>query len=124
MEWDAVKPLVQKVLDAQRETMNGHPGGMARSIRVAGAGNSPAGDQAKPDRPHLAEMNDQTGPEQAALQQAIDDHAPAAQIRGLLDKSKASQKAKQARLESAQADLKAVLSTRQEALAYQSGLVN
>ena len=66
----------------------------------------------------------QASPEQEALQKAIDDNAPAAQIKDLLAKYKESQKAKQAKLEAAQADLKAVLTTKQEAQAYLLGLVN
>ena len=69
-------------------------------------------------------MFGQASPEQEALQKAIDDNAPAAQIKDLLAKYKAAQKVKQAKLEAAQADLKAVLTTKQEAQAYLLGLVN
>ena len=50
--------------------------------------------------------------------------APAAQIKDLLAKYKAVQKVKQAKLEAAQADLKAVLTVKQEAQATLLGLVN
>ena len=43
-------------------------------------------------------MFGQPSPEQEALQKALDDNAPAAQIKDLLAKYKASQKAKQAKL--------------------------
>ena len=80
------------------------------------------GDQAN-NRPRGG-MFGQTSPEQEALQKAIDDNAPAAQIKDLLAKYKATQKVKQAKLEAAQADLKAVLTTKQEAQAYLLQLVN
>jgi hypothetical protein len=63
-------------------------------------------------------------PEQEALQKALDDDAPAAQVKDLLAKYKASQKVKQAKLEAAQAELKAVLTSKQEAQAYLLQLVN
>ena len=69
-------------------------------------------------------MFGQTSPEQQALEKALEDNAPAAQIKDLLAKYKASQKTKQAKLEAAQADLKAILTSKQEAQAYLLGLVN
>jgi hypothetical protein len=65
----------------------------------------------------------QPNPEADALQKAIDDNAPSSQIKDLLAKYKTSQKAKQAKLEAAQANLKAVLTTKQEAQATLLGLV-
>jgi len=67
----------------------------------------------------------QPAPEPEALQKAIDDNAPASQIKDLLAKYKAVQKAKQSKLEAAQADLKKVLQPgKQEAEAVLLGLVN
>ena len=68
-------------------------------------------------------MFGQASPEQDALQKAIDDDAPAAQIKDLLAKYKASQQAKQKKLEDAQDALKSVLTSKQEAQAYLLGLV-
>jgi len=65
----------------------------------------------------------QTNPDEEALQKALDDDAPAAQIKDLLAKYKASAQAKQAKLEAAQDALKAVLTPKQEAQAYLLGLV-
>ena len=53
----------------------------------------------------------------------LDDDAPAAQIKDLLAKYKASQKAKQAKLEAAQDDLKAVLTVETGGAGYLLGLV-
>jgi len=114
-EWDAVKPLVLKVMDARRDVGFG---GMGRMF----GGRNRGGDQGGGNRG--GGIFGQTSPEQEALQKAIDDNAPAAQIKDLLAKYKATQKTKQAKLEAAQADLKAVLSTKQEAQAFLLQLVN
>jgi hypothetical protein len=111
-DWDAVKPLVQKVMDARRDVLSGQMRGMFGGGRNRGGQGGPGGG-----------MFGQTSPEQDALQKAIDDDAPTAQIKDLLAKYKEVQKAKQAKLEAAQDDLKAVLTTKQEAQAYLLGLV-
>jgi hypothetical protein len=113
-DWDAVKPLVQKVLDARRDIGFGNMGRMM-------GGRNRGGDQQGGGR---GGFGGPTSPEQDALQNALDDNAPAAQIKDLLAKYKSVQKAKQAKLEAAQTDLKAVLTTKQEAEAYLLGLVN
>jgi hypothetical protein len=114
-EWDAVKPLVQKVLDARRDVGFG---GMGRMM----GGRNRGGDQGGQGGGRGG-MFGQTSPEQEALQKALDDNAPASQIKDLLAKYKASQKTKQAKLEAAQDNLKAVLDSKQEAEAYLMGLV-
>lgn len=113
-EWAAVQPLVQNVFDARRDV--GFGGGM----RGMFGGRNRGGDQGGGNR---GGMFGQPSPEQEALQKAIDDNAPATQIKELLAKYKASQQVKQAKLETAQDALKAVLSTKQEAQAYMLGLV-
>ena len=87
VEWDAVKPLVQKVSEARRDVFSGQMRGMFGGGRNRGGnGGGPGG---------------QANPEQEALQKALDDNAPAAQIKDLLAKYKTSQKTKQAKLEAA-----------------------
>jgi hypothetical protein len=114
-EWAAVEPLVTKVVAAR---MDVGMGGMGRMFRPRnnnnGGGNNPG----------RGGFGGQTSPEQEALQNALDSNAPSAQIKDLLTKYKSSQKAKQAKLEAAQADLKKVLTTKQEAEAYLLQLVN
>jgi len=110
-EWSAVEPLVQKVSDARRESMMGMFGGGFRRGGQGGGGG-------------FGGQNVPTDPDREALQQAIDNNAPAAQVKTLLDKYRASVKAKQAKLEAAQADLKKVLSQKQEAAAVLAGLLN
>jgi hypothetical protein len=106
-EWSAVEPLVTKVMDARRDQMMAMFAGFRRGGQDNG-GNG--GGPADTDRD--------------ALKQAIDSGAPAAQIKTLLEKFRASQKAKEAKLEQAQADLKNVLSQKQEAAAVLAGLLN
>jgi hypothetical protein len=109
VEWDAVKPLVQKVTEAQMAARGGQMRGMFGGRNRGGNGGPGS----------MMPAN----PEYDALRKAIDDNAPAAQIKDLLAKYKASQKVKQAKLEAAQAELKAVLTTKQEAEATLLGLV-
>lgn len=118
-DWDAVKPLVQKVMEARMAV--GFGGG-----RMMGGGRNRGGQGGQAGQPQGGGRGGfgQTSPEQDALQKAIDDNAPSSQIKDLLAKYKTTQKAKQAKLEAAQADLKKVLTTKQEAQAYLAGLVN
>ena len=61
--------------------------------------------------------------EQQVLQKAVDESVPVAQLKDALAKYRAAHKVKQAALEAAQADLKNVLSVRQEAKAVILGLL-
>lgn len=107
-EWAAVEPLVTKVVAARFDV--GMGGGMRGMMGGRNRGGQGGG---------------QANPEQEALQKAIDDNAPSSQIKDLLAKYKTVQKAKQAKLETAQAALKAVLAPgKQEAEAVLLGLVN
>lgn len=118
-DWSAVQPLVQKVMDARRDVGGG--GGM----RGMFGGRNRGGDQAGGNnRQRGGGMFGQPSPEAEALQKALDDNAPAGQIKDLLAKYKTTQKAKQAKLEAAQADLQKVLTSKQEAQAVLLGLVN
>ena len=114
-DWSAVEPLVQKVMDARRDV------GGAGMGRMFGRGNR-GGGQGGPGGGRGG-MFGTPGPEEEALQKAIDDNAPSAQIKDALVKYKAAHKANQAKLEAAQAELKKVLSVKQEAQATLLGLV-
>lgn len=113
-DWSAVQPLVQKVMDARRDEMQG----MFRGFRGRRGGNDNGGGD------NNNRFGGQADPDRDALQQAVDSGAPAAQIKTLLDKYRASEKAKHAKLEQAQADLQKVLSQKQEAQAVLMGLLN
>ena len=118
VEWDAVKPLVQKVLDARRDV------GMGGGMRALFGGGNRGGDQAGGNnRTRGGGMFGSPSAEEEALSKALKDNAPAAQIKDLLAKHKASKAAKQAKLEAAQDNLKNVLTTKQEAQAYVLELV-
>jgi hypothetical protein len=106
-DWAAIQPLVQKVLDAR--TALGTPNIGMLFGRRGGGGRGPFG-----QTPSV---------EQQALQDAIDNNAPAAQIKDALDKYEASQKTKQAALTAAQEALRAVLSPKQEAQCTLMGLL-
>jgi hypothetical protein len=116
-DWNAVQPLIQKVTDARRDV--GAGGGMGRMFgRNRGGGGGNGGPGGGPGG-----FGPQPSPEAEALQKAIDDNAPSAQIKGALAKYEASQKAKQARLVQAQDDLRKVLTVKQEAQATLLGLL-
>ena len=117
-DWSAVEPLIQKVMDAQRNTRGS---GMGRMFgRSRGGNNSDQGG----NNNRGGGMFGQSSPEADALQKALDDNAPAGQIKTLLAKYKSSQKDKQAKLEAAQADLCKILTVKQEAQATLLGLLN
>ena len=100
-DWSAIQPLVQKVMEAQRAARG--PGMMRLFGRSSFFG--------------------QPSPEADALQKAVDDGAPVGQVKDLLARYQAAQKANQAKLEQAQADLRAVLTVKQEAAATLLGIL-
>jgi Spy/CpxP family protein refolding chaperone len=115
-DWNAVQPLFQKVMDARRDV--GFGGGMGRMFRNRNSNN---GDQAGTN--NRRNFGPQPSPDAEALQKAIDDNAPKAQIKAALAKYQASQKAKQAKLVQAQETLRKVLTPKQEAQATLLGLL-
>ena len=119
-EWKAMQPLVQKVMDARRDTF----GGMGRGM--FGRGGPRGGDNAQPPdqgQQRRGGFGGAPNPDADALQKAIDSKASKVEIKAALDKYVASRKAKQAALEQAQADLRKVLTSRQEAIATLNGLL-
>jgi len=117
-EWKAIQPLVQKVMDARMQAFSGMGrGGFGRGGR--GGGDNPPGDQGGQRRSGFG----QPSPEAEALQKAIDSKASSAEMKAALAKYVASRKAKQAELEKSQAELRKVLTPRQEAIASLNGLL-
>jgi hypothetical protein len=113
-DWKSkIEPLVSKVADAQRETFAGG-GGFGRGGGRGGGGGG--GNNAQGG-------NRQPNPEREALTKAIEDKAPADEIKAKLAKYRESRKAKEAALEKAQDDLRKALSPRQEAGAVLAGLL-
>ena len=119
-EWKAIEPLVQKVMDARRDTYERHgPRHVRARVRAAATMR-----QAPTRASSVAAVSFGTpSPEADALQKAIDSKASKAEMKAALEKYAASRKAKQAELEKAQADLRKVLTPRQEAIATLNGLL-
>jgi hypothetical protein len=108
-EWTAIKPLVQKVMEARMAGFAGMGRGMMGGR--GGPGGGPPG------------MFGQAMPEAEALQKAIDAKASKAEIKAALAKLVAARQAKQNELLQAQDNLRKVLTTRQEATATLNGLL-
>jgi hypothetical protein len=113
-EWSAVQPLVQKVMDTRRD-MGGFGGGFRRG---GGPGNQDNGGGNR-----RGGFGGEPSPEAEALQKAIDANAPTSQIKSALEKYRSSQKDKEAKFEQAQANLRKVLTSKQEAQAVLVGLL-
>ena len=112
-DWNAVQPLIQKVMDARRDVGSGM--GMRMMFRRPGGDNQ--------ERPRRGGFFGQPSPESEALQQAIENHVPDAQLQQTLERYRASMKQKEADLAKAQENLRKVLTIRQEAQATLMGLL-
>ncbi len=117
-DWSAVQPLVQKVLDTRQAV--GFPDMRRLMFGNRNRGNNGGGDRNR----RGGGMFGAPSPEQEALQTALDQDAPAGQVKDLLAKYEAAKKERQAKLAQAQADLRAVLSSKQEAQATLLGLLD
>jgi hypothetical protein len=121
-EWNAVKPLVEKVVEARREVPSGRGFGFfGRGARRGGDANN-QGDQGG-RRGNRGAFGGQPSPELEALQKAIESKASPEEIKAKLAKYRESRKDKEAKLAKAQDDLRKVLSVRQEANAVVIGLL-
>lgn len=116
-EWNVIQQRVQKVFDARRDV--GFGGGM-RMFRGRRGNNNDDNNNGGQRRGRFGNPS----PEQEALQQAIDNNAPSDQVKAALDKYRAAKKTKEAALQKAQSDLKAVLTPKQEAVAVLNGLLD
>jgi len=110
-EWNAVRPLVQKVFEAQREFIRG--AARSRAFRDNGNGTNAIVQVSA----HSAFFSSQPNQEAQALEQAIDDNASDAQIEAVLAQYQTAQRARKANLLKAQEDLRKALNPRQEAQA-------
>jgi len=103
------------VMDARRQAGNGGgPGGPGGPGGFGGRG-GPGGPGG---------FEGQAGDEQLALQQAVSNNSPVPQIKDALVKFRAARKARQALLEAAQDNLRAVLTVKQEAQAVLMGILS
>ncbi len=124
-EWKLISERVTAVSDARRATQS--IGGMAALFGRGGRGGAPGGAPADANagggQQRRGGFGGTPNPDMEALQKAIEDKAPAEQIKTLLAKVRESHKAADAKLEVAQSELKKVLSVRQEAVAVTLGLL-
>jgi len=108
-QWAAISPLITSVMDLRRATAagGGFPGGGGGGRRGGGGG-----------------RGGQANPEVDALRQALTDNMPDAEIKARLEHLREVRKQNETKLEKARADLLAVLTPRQEAIAVMVGLLN
>lgn len=117
-EWKAMEPLIQNVLDA-RMALGGGRGGFFRGGRRGGRGGGEPTAAGTTQRSRPGPSN----PAAEELQKAIEAKAPAGEIKAALAKYLDYRKSKQAELDRARDALRAVLTSRQEAIATLSGLL-
>lgn len=116
-EWKVISERVAKVSEMRRSTggMGGGPGGM-----MGFRGGPPGGGG---DRGPGPGRGGSGNPELSALQFAIRDKLPEAEIKSRLERVRDSRRDQEAKLAKAQEELRAVLSVRQEAIAVMFGLL-
>ena len=124
-EWALIGERINAVTEARQATVSdgGGVGGITGMAGMLGMGGRRGGGGGGGGG-GLRALLGTPSPESEALQQAIDANAPASQIKALIGKLQAARKAKLAKLAKAQEDLRAVLSTRQEAIAIMGGLLD
>ena len=126
-EWKLISERITAVSEARRAAQSG--GGMAALFGRGRAGGAAGGQGGAPADANAGGGQRRGGfggtpdPDQEALQKAITDKAPAEEIKAKLAKVRETRKAAEAKLEAAQAELKKVLSVRQEAVAVMFGLL-
>lgn len=126
-EWNAIEPKISKVYDAGRDVMASVMRGMrpARGNRGGGGGNGDdnGGQRQRQRGGGPGGFPGTPSPAAEALQKAVDDKAPSAEIKTKLKAVQDETKDRQAKLIAAQEDLRSVLTPRQEAIATLQGLL-
>jgi hypothetical protein len=115
-EWQVIETRLSKVMRVRMETMMG---GMGMGMFRRGGGPD-GGGAAGRGFPGFGQPN----PEAEALQKAIDGNVPSEQLKRALAQFRESRKLKQAQLEKAQAELRQVLSLKQEAVMVAAGMLD
>jgi hypothetical protein len=135
-EWKAIEGQINKVMDAQRDVMATRFSGFGRGGSRSGGGSSTSADSGSSSSSSSTDSGSsrrsrggsmfggEPSPEVEALRKAVDDKAPADEIKAKLAAVKKANKDQQKKLEQAQTDLRSVLSVRQEAVAVLNGLLN
>jgi hypothetical protein len=128
-EWSAIEPKVSAIFDARRDVdasrirgfMGGGRGGGRRN---GGGGNADENNNGGGQRRNRGGgFMGEPSAAVTALQKAVDDKAPAAEIKAKLKTVQEEFKSNQAKLTAAQEDLRSVLTPRQEAIATLRGLL-
>jgi hypothetical protein len=112
-QWAIISTRIQAVFDLRRANAPGGGFGGFGGQRQRGQGGQGGGG-----------FQRQPNPEADALRQALTDNMPDAEIKVRLDHLREVRKQNATKLEKAQADLLAVLTPRQEAMAVMAGLLN
>jgi hypothetical protein len=123
-EWKLISERISKVNDLRRNSAGAAFGGIAA---FAGRGSQTGGDRGSNNGGGGGDRGSRGGrggsPEITALQTAVRDKLPDAEIKARLDRVRETRKENEAKLAKAQEDLRAVLSLRQEATAVMFGLL-
>jgi hypothetical protein len=111
-EWNAMEPLLSKVVQAETESLIGGMGGMGMMRMFMGnrGGNIPG--------------LSQSDPEGEALQKLLDDGAPTRQVRDALARYNDARKRKADELTRNREQLRKILTPRQEAILVLTGLLD
>jgi hypothetical protein len=121
-EWKVIQPRIEKVMEARREVGFG---GMGRGFGMMGRpGGGPGAQGGDNQGDRRARFGGEADPDADALQKAIEGKASADEIKAKLTKLRESKKAKEAKLEAAQDELRKTLTVRQEATLVLMGTLN
>jgi hypothetical protein len=121
-EWTVISERLTKLVEVRR-TMPGAAGGPGAMLSGFRGPSGPAAGPEGGNRGTRGAVRPGGSPESEALQAAVTDKLPEAEIKARLDKLRETRKANAQKLEQAQEDFRAVLSVRQEAIAVLVGLL-
>ena len=122
-EWKVLEAAIGKVMDARQEVMAGMFSGM-RGNRGGGNNSSTnSTDTASQGNRRRGGMFGTPSAEAEDLQKAVDAKAPSDEIKAKLAKLREANAAKEAKLASAQEELKKLLTSKQEAIAVLGSLL-
>lgn len=119
-EWGLISQRLTKVMELRR-TAGGGMGGMMFGGR--GGPGGPGGPAPQGGDTRGSRFGRGGSPESEALQTALTDNLPDAEVKARLDRVRDVRKANEAKLAQAQEELRAVLTVRQEAMAVMVGLL-
>ena len=119
-EWKALQPRIEKVQTLSRQARGGGMGFMMMGGRRGGPGNRPQGDRPQSDRPQ-SEVEKKS----EALQKILDNkEAKVEEIKAALTALREARAKARAELETAQKELREVVTVRQEAQLVTLGLLD